>query len=150
MKGTKWKVSPFCRRIKAMGYHAYWHAGTRASGGYGGTLFLSLIEPENVIIGTDEVEIDAEGRFMALIFSDVIITNTYAPTLSMELHGKQRKSNFWKAAVTRHNQIQRRYPGRASIWAGDMNVAPNAKDADAVGIRQRVGPALVLQNFCSS
>jgi exodeoxyribonuclease III len=138
MKGSKWKVSPFCRRLKAMGYHAYWHAGTRASGGYGGTLFLSLVEPENVIIGTGDCQIDAEGRFMSLVFSDAIVTNLYAPTLNMELKGQQRKTDFWRAAEKRHRQIQRRYPGRASIWAGDMNVAPASKDAAAEGIRRRL------------
>jgi hypothetical protein len=106
MKGSKWKVSPFCRRLKAMGYHAYWHAKTRASGGYGGTLFLSLVEPESVIIGTGDSRIDAEGRFMSLVFSDAIVTNLYAPTLNMELKGQQRKTDFWNAAEKRHRQIQ--------------------------------------------
>ena len=138
MKGSKWKISPFCRRLKAMGYHAYWHAGTRAHGGYGGTLFLSLVEPENVIIGTGDCQIDSEGRFMSLVFSDAVVTNLYAPTLNMELKGQQRKTDFWQAAEKRHRQIQRRYPGRSSIWAGDMNVAPASKDAAAVGIRRRL------------
>jgi exodeoxyribonuclease-3 len=121
-----------------MGYHAYWHAGTRASGGYGGTLFLSLIEPESVIIGTGDSQIDAEGRFMSLFFSDVIVSNLYAPTLSIELKGRHRKTDFWKAAEERHKQSQRRYPNRASIWAGDMNVAPEAKDVEAEGILKRL------------
>jgi exonuclease III len=56
----------------------------------------------------------------------------------MELKGRQRKTDFWKAAEERHRQIQRRYPNRASIWAGDMNVAPEAKDAEAEGIRKRL------------
>ena len=56
----------------------------------------------------------------------------------MELKGQQRKTDFWQAAEKRHRQIQRRYPGRASIWAGDMNVAPTNKDAAAVGIRRRL------------
>jgi exonuclease III len=103
MKGNKWKVSPFCRRVKAVGYHAYWHAGTRSRGGYGSTLFLSLVEPECVVTGTGDAQVDSKGRFQALVFADPIVVNTYVPTLSLELKGKQRKTDFWKTATVGTN-----------------------------------------------
>lgn len=39
LKGKKWSITPFCQRMKELGYHSYWHPGLRSSGGCGGTLF---------------------------------------------------------------------------------------------------------------
>ena len=138
MKGSKWKISPFMRAVKAMGYWAYWHSGTRSKGGYGGTLFLTLVEPECVIEGTGNKEVDSEGRFQALVFADAIMVNTYCPTLSLELDGKQRKTDFWTSATERYLRITNKFRGRKTIWMGDMNVAPYMKDAAADGIRRQL------------
>jgi hypothetical protein len=32
LKGEKWKLLPFIRRVRKLGYHVYWHPGTRSSG----------------------------------------------------------------------------------------------------------------------
>jgi exodeoxyribonuclease III len=136
MTGEKWKISPFCRRVKALGYHAYWHSGTRSKGGYGGILFLTRIVPEHVLTGTGDEDTDKEGRFMALIYSDAIVINCYTPTLALDLTGKERKDKFWEAAENRYLRIKNKYAGRPTIWMGDMNVAPLEKDADTTGIRQ--------------
>ena len=29
LKGEKWRLLPFMRRVKQLGYWAYWHSGTR-------------------------------------------------------------------------------------------------------------------------
>ena len=124
LKADKWRLLPFIRRLKTLGYHVYWHPGSRNSGGYGGTMFLSLQEPEHVIRGTGDELIDSEGRFMALIFSDSIIVNTYTPTLGLDLSGSDKKNKFWSSAEARYTDILKKFPKRPTIWVGDMNVAP--------------------------
>ena len=71
LKGAKWRITPFIRRVRALGYHVYVHPGSRNGGGYGGTMFFTLLEPEQVVLGTGQAEIDEEGWFLALVFSDV-------------------------------------------------------------------------------
>ena len=99
-------------------------------------MFLSLQEPEHVIRGTGNEHIDSEGRFMALIFPDSIIVNTYTPTLGLDLSGSDKKNEFWSAAETRYTDILDKFPNRPTVWVGDMNVAPFEKDADIVVIRR--------------
>ena len=41
LKGEKWRLLPFMRRVKLMGYHSYWHPGTRNGGGYGGIVSVA-------------------------------------------------------------------------------------------------------------
>ena len=67
---------------------------------------------------------DAEGRFIALVFADAIVVNSYVPTLSLELLGKQRNTDFWKAAVSRCKRLKNKFQNRPVMWMGDMNVAP--------------------------
>ena len=98
-------------------------------------MFLSLQEPEHVIRGTGNELIDSEGRFMALIFSDSIIINTYTPTLGLDLGG-DKKDKFWSATESRYAEILGKFPNRPTVWVGDMNVAPLSKDADIIGIRR--------------
>ena len=136
LKGDKWRLAPFARRLRKLGYWLYWHPGTRNGGGYGGTMFLSLVEPERVVRGTGNQEVDTEGRFIALIFSDAVVVNTYVPTLSLDLTGMDRKDKFWTAAEDRYRNIVKHFPDRPTLWVGDMNVAPLEKDADEEGIRR--------------
>ena len=124
--------------MRKLGYYAYWHSGTRSRGGYGGTLFFSLVQPEALVKGTGSTEIDSKGRFMALIFADMVVVNTYAPILSMELEGKKRKTAFWAAAVERYTRIINKFKNRPTVWVGDMNVAPLEKDAHSDGIQMRL------------
>jgi exodeoxyribonuclease III len=127
MNGDKWRLLVFIRRVKKLGYHVFWNPGTRNHGGYGGTLFLTLVEPEHVIKGTGNTEVDNEGRFITLIFADSIIVNSYTPTLSLELTGQKRKDDFWIAAKHRYKNILEKFPNRPVVWLGDMNCAPEQR-----------------------
>ena len=93
---------------------------------------MSLVEPEHIV----RPEVDCEGRFMSLVFSDSIIVNTYVPTLSLDLTGKEKKAVFWKSAEERYTKIVSRFPDRPMVWVGDMNVAPLEKATDTAGIRR--------------
>ena len=116
LRGNKWRITPFIRRVKQLGYHVIWHSATRGNGGYGGTMFLTLTEPEHVVIGTGDIGVDTEGRFMAMVFEDAIVINTYVPTLSLDLSGQDRKDKFWKAAEARYRTILADHPNRPAVW----------------------------------
>ena len=64
--------------------------------------------------------------------------NTYTPTLGLDLSGKEKKDVFWSAAQARYADILSKFPGSPTVWVGDMNVAPLAKDADVKGIRNKL------------
>jgi exonuclease III len=99
-------------------------------------MFLTKARPEAVVRGTGDPEIDCEGRFLTLVYKEVIIVNSYAPTLGLYLTGADRKTKFWEAACKNIVELQNKYPGRRLLWVGDLNTAPLDKDIDDVGIRR--------------
>jgi exodeoxyribonuclease III len=136
-KSTKWRIDAAMAMFRVWGYHAYWHAGQRNNAGYGGTMVLTKVVPTHVVRGTGNPSVDVEGRFMALVFDDLLLVNTYVPTLGMDLSGKDKKSHFWKQVVAKHGRLAQRYQV-PTMWVGDMNVAPEECDTDATGIRQQL------------
>jgi exonuclease III len=91
---TKWRIAATLKLLKTWGYHVYWHPGARNNGGYGGTMFVTRHEAEHVLKGTGNKQVDSEGRFLALVYPDRIVVNTYAPTLGLDLTGQNRKTLF--------------------------------------------------------
>lgn len=134
--GRKWKVGPLIRLLREWGYLTFSHAGERNKAGYGGTMFVTRAQPEVIVRGTGDPEIDAEGRFLAVVYKEVIVINSYVPTLGLDLTGADRKTKFWKASSLKAEELQNEFPGRKLIWAGDMNIAPLEKDIDENGIRR--------------
>jgi hypothetical protein len=126
--GRKWRVRPLLRLLREWGYLTFSHAGERNKAGYGGTMFLTKARPEAVVRGTGDPEIDCEGRFLTLVYKEVIIVNSYAPTLGLDLTGADRKTKFWEAACKCKKivELQNKYPGRRLLWVGDLNTARTA------------------------
>jgi exodeoxyribonuclease III len=111
-------------------------------------LFLTKRKPKHVIRGTGDQAVDSEGRFMMLIFDDIAVVNTYAPTLGLDLSGGKKKTEFWERAQAAHKREMQHHQ-IPTIWVGDMNVAPQPWDVDSVGIRQQLRGSRVYKKLGS-
>ena len=53
------------------GYHHYWHPAEKK--GYSGVAILSKEKPNNVMVGSGEMDIDKEGRIIRADYGDVSV-----------------------------------------------------------------------------
>ena len=64
------------------GYHSWVHCAQKK--GYSGVGLWSKVEPENVVIGFDGGEFDAEGRYVQADFKNLSIISVYFPSGSSQ------------------------------------------------------------------
>ncbi|MGB1580254.1 MAG: exodeoxyribonuclease III [Nevskiales bacterium] len=75
------------------GYHCHYFDAT-ARKGYAGTALYSRVEPDEVVIGMDHEEFDAEGRYLEARFGDLRIASLYAPSGSSGDHRQESKERY--------------------------------------------------------
>ncbi len=107
------------------GYHKYWHFAEKK--GYSGVGFLSKRKPESVIEGIGVEEFDREGRFLALVFEEFVLINTYFPHSSRDLSRMEFKLRFNQKYQQAIKQIRSEF-ARPLIMTGDFNVAHTEDD----------------------
>ncbi len=131
-----WRTEAALHAINRMGWRMHVAVGTRQQGGYGGVATLSREQPIRTDTGPGTGIIAEEGRFLAAVYEDVIVVNVYAPTLSMDLEGMDRKKEFWRDALMAVRQLRNEFPEKNVVWAGDVNVVQEQRDIHEKGIRQ--------------
>ncbi|KAG8934575.1 hypothetical protein FRC03_007726 [Tulasnella sp. 419] len=95
--------------------------------GYAGTAVLSKIKPLNIshiLPDTTEPE-NVKGRLVILEFTTCWLFATYVPNAGDKLKNMDKKVE-WLRAFELH--LRRLDSAKPIIWAGDINVAPTARD----------------------
>lgn len=110
--------------FESIGYHATY----RGEKSYNGVALLSREPPAEHSFGFDDGEGPAdETRLVYARFGPVRIVNTYVPQGREILHPMYQYKLQWLGRLRRY--FERRFSPRAKVlWAGDMNVAPEAQD----------------------
>src|SRR5690606_5116216 len=77
---------------KPDGYHGFFHFAEKK--GYSGVGVYARREPNKVIEGLGVPEIDAEGRYLELVYDDLALISLYLPSGSSGDHRQAAKFVF--------------------------------------------------------
>lgn len=118
---TKEQVSLFNNsQADLSNYYATYNCGLKA--GYAGTLILSKVKPDKIILDMQEFWSDYEGRTTTAIFGNTAIVNAYIPNGNSRLDFKMQ----YLSALTKYlNKLKSTYN---VICVGDFNIAHNEID----------------------
>lgn len=106
------------------GYQGYFHYAEKK--GYSGVGIYSRHLPQSVIYGLGVPEIDAEGRYIELVFPDISIVSVYLPSGSS---GDDRQAAKYRFMKHFHQHLtSRMQKGKKVVICGDLNIAH--KEAD--------------------
>lgn len=89
--------------------------------GYSGVGIWSRVEPDNVVIGFDGGEFDAEGRYVQADFKDLSIVSVYFPSGSSSDDRQSAKYRFLDVFEKHMAKLQA--SGRDVLICGDVNIA---------------------------
>lgn len=101
------------------GMHAAYHAAARK--GYSGVGLWSRQPPEQVIVGFDQGEFDAEGRYIRADFGHLSVISLYLPSGSSSPERQEAKFRFLDAFLPHLRAL--RAEGREIVLCGDWNIA---------------------------
>ena len=106
------------------GYHGYFHYAKKK--GYSGVGIYSKRKPDNVIVGLNIPEFDAEGRYIEAQFGNLSVVSLYLPSGSSGEERQAVKFKFLEAFMPHMRQLYA--SGRDIIVCGDWNIAHTEKD----------------------
>ena len=107
------------------GYHCYYHDAEKK--GYSGVALYTRILPQEVIKGIGWPDIDSEGRYLEVRFSQGLrVVSLYVPSGSAGDHRQEIKFNFMKRFTPYLSQLQN--TSHHYIFCGDWNVAHHPID----------------------
>ncbi len=101
------------------GYHGYFHHAQKK--GYSGVGVYSRHLPQQVIEGLGVPEIDAEGRYLELLFGRLSVVSLYLPSGSSGEHRQAAKFLFMEHFFDHLAQLVQ--SGREVLLCGDWNIA---------------------------
>ena len=101
------------------GYHSWVHCAQKK--GYSGVGLWSKVEPENVVIGFDGGEFDAEGRYVQADFKNLSIISVYFPSGSSSDDRQLAKYRFLDVFEKHMEKLLA--SGRDILICGDVNIA---------------------------
>jgi exodeoxyribonuclease-3 len=105
--------------LEPEGYHGYFHYAQKK--GYSGVGIYARHMPERVVEGLGVEEIDAEGRYIELVYPDVSIISVYLPSGSSGDHRQDAKYRFMDYFFGHLAELAK--AGRSVILCGDWNIA---------------------------
>lgn len=118
-------------------YEEYWNSSTTKKG-YAGTAIFTRTKPLSVLLGFPEEILkkyklsdeygdpDAEGRVIALEFTDFYIVNVYTPNSKPDLSRLSLRYTQWDPAFLAYCKLLEK--GKPVIFCGDLNVAHTPDD----------------------
>lgn len=106
------------------GYTGYFHCAEKK--GYSGVGIYTRNPPDRVIEGLGVAEIDAEGRYLELVFGQLSVISLYLPSGSSGEHRQNAKFSFMECFYAHLKALAD--SGRTVILCGDWNIAH--KEAD--------------------
>ncbi len=101
------------------GYHGYFHYAERP--GYSGVGIYTREAPDRVVVGVGHADIDAEGRYLELLFGNLSVVSVYLPSGSSGPHRQEAKFAFMASFVETLKAL--RASGREVVLCGDWNIA---------------------------
>ena len=106
------------------GFHGFFHYADKK--GYSGVAIYSRIKPDNVIVGLNIPEFDAEGRYIEAQFGNLSVVSLYLPSGSSGEERQAVKFKFMEAFMP--HLVALYQSGREIIICGDWNIAHTEKD----------------------
>jgi exodeoxyribonuclease III len=106
------------------GYHGYFHYAEKK--GYSGVGIYCKCKPDNVIVGLNIPEFDAEGRYIEAQFGNLSIVSLYLPSGTSGEERQAVKFKFMEAFLP--HLVALKQSGRDVIVCGDWNIAHTEKD----------------------
>jgi len=106
------------------GFTGYFHHAEKK--GYSGVGIYARREPERVIEGLGVPEIDAEGRYLELVYGPFSIISLYLPSGSSGEHRQQAKYAFMERFFGHLAELAG--SGRDVLLCGDWNIAHRPVD----------------------
>jgi exodeoxyribonuclease III len=110
--------------INPPGYYGYFHYAEKK--GYSGVGIYARRQPDEVIEGLGIPEIDAEGRYIELVFGNFSIVSVYLPSGSSGEHRQTAKFSFMEHFFRHLERLAN--AGREVILCGDWNIAHREMD----------------------
>ena len=107
------------KMINPSGYYGYFHYAEKK--GYSGVGVYARRQPDQVIEGLGIKDIDAEGRYIELVFGKLSIVSVYLPSGSSGEHRQAAKFRFMKRFHPHLAKLAK--SGREVILCGDWNIA---------------------------
>lgn len=104
--------------LEPNGFHGYFHDAEKK--GYSGVAVYSKTQPDNVRIGLDLPEWDAEGRFIQADFGDLSVASLYLPSGSSGELRQEAKFRFMEQLTPIMARMINE--GREYIICGDWNI----------------------------
>lgn len=105
--------------INPAGYYGYFHYAEKK--GYSGVGIYARRQPDEIIEGLGIPEIDAEGRYIELVYGNFSIVSVYLPSGSSGEHRQAAKFSFMEHFFIHLKQLAK--AGREVILCGDWNIA---------------------------
>ena len=107
------------RMLNPAGYYGYFHyAGKK---GYSGVGIYARRQPDQVIEGLGIKDIDAEGRYIELVFGKLSVVSVYLPSGSSGEHRQAAKYRFMRHFFPHLARLAQ--SDRDVILCGDWNIA---------------------------
>lgn len=106
------------------GYFGYFHYAEKK--GYSGVGIYSRLQPDQIIEGLGIPEIDAEGRYLELVFPTLSIISVYLPSGSSGEHRQAAKFEFMAKFFVHLEQLSK--SGKSVLLCGDWNIAHREMD----------------------
>lgn len=107
--------------LEPFGYKSFWHPALKK--GYSGVVIYTKlpIVKQDVIIGLGNADFDNEGRFIGLIYKDILFANAYFPNSQPEGKRLEYKLAFCNTIQQQLNNYRK---DKVSIvLGGDINIA---------------------------
>lgn len=110
--------------LNPSGYHGFFHYAERK--GYSGVGIYAKTPPTNVVEGLGVPEIDAEGRYIELVYDNLSIISVYLPSGTSGDHRQDAKYAFMDHFFDHLNELAT--SGRQVVICGDWNIAHHEID----------------------
>jgi exodeoxyribonuclease-3 len=105
--------------INPPGYYGYFHYADKK--GYSGVGIYCRRQPDQIIEGLGIADIDAEGRYIEVVFGKLSVVSVYLPSGSSGEERQAVKFSFMDRFWPRLEQL--RLSGREVVICGDWNIA---------------------------
>lgn len=106
------------------GYHCYYHDAVKK--GYSGVAIYSRLQPDEVITGMGNAELDIEGRYIEARFGKLSVISLYLPSGTS---GDERQQVKYRCMEFFENKMREmKESGRDYIICGDWNIAHKNED----------------------
>lgn len=106
------------------GYYGYFHFAIKK--GYSGVGIYCKAEPDNVIEGLGQADIDAEGRYLELQFGNLSVVSLYLPSGSSGEERQTFKFDVMRRVLPHFEALIA--SGREVVICGDWNIAHQEAD----------------------